>query len=150
MPARSSKTCQKCGETKPLAAFVKNAQFGDGKWPFCKACFKQVRQRTARQYDSEYKIPIAKNEVATAVAQAILKYGSQWHWHIAYDDFMRVKMQLWAWINQLDSVHAGAFKEDADHNEAVLARLKNLRDKHWELATSNPEASFKAERFKHT
>ncbi|MBS1674525.1 MAG: HNH endonuclease [Actinobacteria bacterium] len=36
--AAGSKTCTKCGATKPLDAFYRNAQSADGRHPQCKAC----------------------------------------------------------------------------------------------------------------
>ena len=43
-----SKTCTKCGETKPLDDFYRDKTRAGGRWPYCKEC---VREYTRRHYE---------------------------------------------------------------------------------------------------
>lgn len=46
------KVCTRCGETKPLSAFVKDKRASDGRGPHCKAC--DVERVMAKQREAEY------------------------------------------------------------------------------------------------
>jgi hypothetical protein len=41
----ASKRCSKCGELKTLGSFNRNARYGDGRRPECRACQKQAADR---------------------------------------------------------------------------------------------------------
>lgn len=48
-----SKTCRRCGETKPYAELSRDAKYKDGVRPLCKVC---AAKRDRARYDSDYHV----------------------------------------------------------------------------------------------
>ena len=115
----------------PIAAFGETDHYPDGYWPSCKKCMFQTLRASffrSKVHDHQFA-EMPTNQVGETLIHLIQKHGPhKWAMFIDFDDYNRVRLQLSAWIAQLDGVWRWLEEEGHRTEAQTLACLKKMMD----------------------
>ena len=136
-----TKRCTKCGETKPLDEFHRNASSKDGRMPRCKACRKEETKDYRKRYADEIRerkqeyYSVEKNRALkreydhryyTENKQRILEQGREWTARNA--DRVRTRRRTYYLANK-DQVQERVREWYRANRERALERARDYREK---------------------
>lgn len=118
-PERLSKTCRRCGGTKPLGEFHRRAHSRDGRAATCKPC---IRLDSRRYYEANRDAVLRRNAAwASANKERIVEYGRAYR--TARGDAIEARKRAYRQANrlQLAAKERGRY---AANRDAILARSR--------------------------
>lgn len=142
------KLCETCRQRLPVDEFSRNPTTHDKLWGSCKRCTATHNlKKVIRGPQGRHPVTIAPNLVFEGLLEAMKKYGREWYYHISYEDYRRVQMEIWGMANKISSVWKKTVEAEIDMG------LENMKRHQEELRVtarygpSNPKARFLADQF---
>jgi hypothetical protein len=132
-PPPDTKTCAKCGETKPVTQFYRDVRARDGRQGRCKACsyaihraWVQTNKEHSREYQRVYLRATKDHRRAVARAYYQAKPGSFARHHAAYYQANRERQIAYAAQHERAWTQAnpGKARLRAHANQAIYRAIK--------------------------